>query len=199
MFTRRSFLKGAGAAGVATASFNEKGIAHALDAVRFVSSRMPEEVAADEDFWFEIQRAFTVDRTLINLNNGGVCPSPRVVQEAMRRYLEFSNQAPVYTMWRILDPQIESVRRRLALAFGCDTEEISLTRNASEALENCQFGLDLKRGDEVLTTNQDYPRMLTTWRQRERREGITVRKVSFSIPPQSPDRLSERFRKNMTP
>ncbi|MCI0660695.1 MAG: hypothetical protein L0220_06450 [Acidobacteria bacterium] len=75
MFTRRSFLKGA--ATLATASFNEKGIAHALDAVRFVSGRTPEDTATDENFWFEIQRAFTVDRTLINLNNGGVCPSPR--------------------------------------------------------------------------------------------------------------------------
>jgi len=188
-----------GAASLATASFNEKGVAHALDAVRFVSGRTPEDIATDEDFWFEIQRAFTVDRTLINLNNGGVCPSPRVVQEAMRRYLEFSNNAPVYTMWRVLDPQIETVRRRLAFAFGCETEEIAITRNASEALEICQFGLDLKRGDEVLTTNQDYPRMLTTWRQRERREGITVKKVSFRIPPQSPDQLIELFRKNITP
>jgi isopenicillin-N epimerase len=197
MFTRRSFLKGA--AGLATASFNEKGIAPALDAVRFVSSRTPEEAATDEDFWFEVQRAFTVDRTLINLNNGGVCPSPRVVQEAMRRYLEFSNQAPVYTMWRVLDPQIESVRRRLALAFGCNAEEIAITRNASEALEICQFGLDLKRGDEVLTTNQDYPRMLTTWRQRERREGIVVQKISFPVPLQTQDQLVELFRKNITP
>src|SRR5574341_1454915 len=114
MFTRRSFLKGV-ATGVATASFNESGMARALDAVRFVSGRTPDEVAGDEDFWFEVQHAFTVDRTLINFNNGGVCPSPRVVQEAMRRYLEYANNAPVYSMWRIQDPGIESVRRRLAL------------------------------------------------------------------------------------
>ncbi len=199
MFTRRSFLKGMGAAGVAAASFNEKGMAYALDAVRFVSDRSPEDAAMDEDFWFEVQRAFTVDRTLINFNNGGVSPSPRVVQEAMRRYLEFSNHAPVYTMWRILDPQIESVRRRLALAFGCEMEEIAVTRNASEALEICQFGLDLKPGDEVLTTNQDYPRMLTTWRQRELREGIAVKKISFPVPPKNQDQLAELFEKNISP
>jgi selenocysteine lyase/cysteine desulfurase len=89
MSTRRNFLTGiakAGAASVIAASFNEKGIAHALDSTRFVAGRTPQEVAMDEDFWLEIQRAFTVDRTLINLNNGGVSPSPKVVQEAMRRY-----------------------------------------------------------------------------------------------------------------
>jgi len=112
--------------------------------------------------------------------------------------LEFSNHAPVYTMWRILDPQIESVRRRLAAAFGCDAEEIAITRNASEALEICQLGLELKREDEVLTTSHDYPRMLTTWRQRERREGIVVRKLSFPVPLQKQEYLIDLFEKNIT-
>src|SRR5262250_1479092 len=199
MFTRRSFLKGVATLGAATASFNENGMARALDAARFVSGRAADDVAGDEDFWFEVQRAFTVDRTLINLNNGGVSPSPRVVQEAMRRYLEFANNAPVYSMWRVLDPQIESVRRRLALAFGCDMEEIAITRNASEALEICQFGLDLKAGDEVLTTTQDYPRMLTTWRQRERREGIVVKKISIPVLPKSQDEIADLFERAITP
>ncbi len=198
MITRRTFMRGV-AASTAAACFNEDGMASAIDAVSHVSRRSADEVAMDEDFWFEIQRAFTVDRTLINFNNGGVSPSPRVVQEAMRRYLEYSNAAPVYTMWRVLDPQIENVRRRLAMNFGCDPEEIAITRNASEALETCQLGLDLKPGDEVLTTNQDYPRMLTTWRQRAKREGIVLRQVSFPVPPESPDQLVEIFEKNITP
>src|SRR2546425_9899536 len=88
-----------------------------------------------------------------------------------------SNTAPVDTMWQVLEPEIEAVRRRLAASFGCDAEEMAITRNASEALEIVQLGLPLERGDEVLTTNQDYPRMLTTWHQRERREGIVVKEI----------------------
>lgn len=201
MYSRRSFLKNAaqfGSAGVIAASFNEKGIARAIDATRYVSSYSADDVAMNEDFWLEIQRAFTVDRTLINLNNGGVSPSPKIVQEAMRRYLEYSNSAPVYTMWRHLDPQIESVRRRLAMNFGCDMEEIAITRNASESLENCQLGIELKSGDEVLTTNQDYPRMLTTWKQRERREGIKLRQISIPVPA-THDQIFEAFEKAISP
>lgn len=195
-FTRRSFLRGA--SGLAAASFNENGLARALDATSFISGRAPDDVARDEDFWFQIQQAFTVDRTWINLNNGGVSPSPRIVQDAMRRYLEFSNLATVQTMWRILEPQIESVRRRLARAFGCHPEEMAITRNASESLEICQFGLNLKPGDEVVTTNQDYPRMLTTWRQRERRDGIVVKTISFPVPPPSLDDLAVRLERAVT-
>jgi selenocysteine lyase/cysteine desulfurase len=199
MTDRRAFLRRLGAGAGVLASFREGGLEAVLAAGRTVAGRPPDEVAADEDYWREVQQAFTVDRTLINLNNGGVSPSPRVVQEAMRRYLELSNQAPVYTMWQLLEPQIESVRRRLAAHFGCDPEEMAITRNASESLETCLLGFDLKAGDEVLTTNQDYPRMLTTLRQRERRDGIVLRTISVPVPPPSLDELVERFRRAITP
>jgi selenocysteine lyase/cysteine desulfurase len=156
-------------------------------------------VAQDEDFWVTIQQAFDVDRSLVNLNNGGVAPSPRVVQDALRRYLEFSNNAPAITMWSVLEPEIEGVRNRLAAQFGCDPEEMAITRNASEALEIVQLGLSLNKGDEVLTTTQDYPRMITTWNQRVRRDGIVLKQITFPVPPPSPDDLVERFAQAITP
>jgi selenocysteine lyase/cysteine desulfurase len=157
------------------------------------------EAAGDEEFWGEIARSFTVDRSLVNLNNGGVSPSPAYVQDAMKRHLDYSNEAPVYTMWRILEPQRESVRKRLAREWDVDAEEIALTRNASEGLQICQLGFDLERGDEVLTTNQDYPRMLTTFRQRERREGIVLREISIPVPAEDPDEVVRRFEAAITP
>ena len=199
MPTRRDFVQTLMSAGTMVAALREDSGDRVLAAARSVRKRTAEELATDEDFWFEIQQAFTLDRTHINLNNGGVCPSPRVVQDALRRYLEFSNQAPVYNMWRILEPQIETVRQRLATSFGCDPEEIAITRNASEALEICILGLDLKRGDEVLTTNQDYPRMITAWRQREKRDGIVLKQISFPVPPNSTDDLADRLEKAITP
>jgi selenocysteine lyase/cysteine desulfurase len=159
----------------------------------------PEAVAADERYWRDVQQAFDVDRAIINLNNGGVAPSPRVVMDALKRYLDFSNHAPAQTMWQVLEPEIESVRRRLARAFGCDPEELAVTRNASEALETCLLGLDLGPGDEVLTTTHDYPRMLTTLDQRARREGIAVRKVPFPAPPRSLGELADLFERSVTP
>jgi isopenicillin-N epimerase len=106
---------------------------------------------------------------------------------------------PYHTMIAVLEGQVEGVRRRLARAAGCDPEEIAITRNSSESLENAQYGIDLKAGDEVLTTNQDYPRMLSTFRQRERREGIVLKTISFPVPPPSLDDLYQRFEKAVTP
>lgn len=199
MKTRREFLNSMfGTAAVTIPALRSDGIERILSATSFVADRGPEAVARDEDFWLEIQQAFTVDRSLVNLNNGGVSPSPKTVQDAMRRFLDYSNQAPVYTMWRILEPQVEGVRTRLARSFGCDPEEMAITRNASEALEICQFGMDLEPGDEILTTDQDYGRMLTTWDQRVRREGLTIKKVSFPTPPPSMQFLVDMFEDAIT-
>jgi len=159
----------------------------------------PEEVARDEDFWFQVSRAFTVDRTIINFNNGGVSPAPGPVQESMKRYLDYSNQAPPYTMWRVLEPQREEVRQRMARQWGVDAEEIAFTRNASEGLQICQFGLDLAPGDEVLTTTQDYPRMISTFKQRVRREGIVLKQFKIPVPAEDPTEIVRLFIENVTP
>lgn len=194
-FLSRSFLSAA----AAVPALKPDGVHRVLEAAAAVRDRNPEEVARDETFWFEIQQAFTVDRSLVNLNNGGVSPAPKVVQDAMKRYLDISNEAPVRSMWQILEPRVEGVRQRLAADFGCDSEEMAITRNASEGLEIAQMGIDLEPGDEVLTTDQDYGRMLTTWDQRVRREGIVLRKVSFSNPPPSHQALVDMFAEALTP
>src|SRR5687767_3416262 len=183
MTTRREFLSSMAVAGIAAQPvFRERAIQSLFRANAIAGDRTPEAVADDESYWQQIQRAFDADRTLINLNNGGCSPTPSHVLEAMIRDLRFSNEAPVEHMWRVLEPRIESVRRDLALDFGCDVEELAITRNASESQENMIFGLDLQRGDEVIVTTQNYPRMLTAWKQRERRDGIVIKEIKFSVP-----------------
>jgi isopenicillin-N epimerase len=198
---RRRFLSASATVSAAgyLAAFQADSVARAQTAIAAVSGRAADSIARDEDFWFNIRHAFTVDRNMINLNNGGVSPSPKIVMDTEIRYLEIENLNPSYYMWQVLDPGVETVRRRLARTFGADTEEIAITRNASEALETVQLGMELKRGDEVLTTNQDYERMITTWKQRERRDGIKLVQVSFPVPPPSMDYLVKLFENNITP
>jgi selenocysteine lyase/cysteine desulfurase len=190
--------KGVGLAALTTAS-----VAALLEDVhaasRSIEGLTPDLAAADEDFWFEIQRAFSVTRGITNLNNGGVSPSPRIVTEAVCRYIWQQEDATAYTLWSILEPQTETIRAGLADVFGCDREEIAITRNASESLEILLMGMDLKSGDEILTTTQDYPRMLTTLRQRERREGLVLKTVKVPVPPKNLDEIVAAFERGITP
>jgi selenocysteine lyase/cysteine desulfurase len=159
----------------------------------------PDEIARDERFWAPVQQAFTVNRAIINLNNAGVSPSPAMVQDAMKRHLDFSNEAPVHTMWRVLEPLRETVREGLARMFGCDAEEIAITRNATEGLQICQLGFDLEPGDEVVTSTQDYPHMIQTWQQRERRDGIVLKQVTLPVPAEDADEVVRIFERALTP
>lgn len=188
---------GAVAGGVAM--FRDDGLSRVEAAVRASGTATADQLAGNEDFWFEVQQAYDVDRSLLNLNNGGVAPSPRVVLDAMHRHTEFTNHLPSRHLWDVLDPQVEPVRRRLADHFGCDGEEIAITRNASESLENCLLGIDLHRGDEILTTSHDYPRMLQTLRQREKREGIVLKTFSVPTPPDKLSDITRLYEQNITP
>ncbi len=197
MMDRRSFL---GAVGVSPVAFATGLGSRSGDVLRNLEGHpgSPEAVAEDEDFWAEVARAFTIDRSMVNLNNGGVSPAPAYVQTAMKRHLDFSNNAPPYHMWKVLEPMREGVRQRIAREFGCDAEEVALTRNASEGLQICQLGFDLKPGDEVLTTTQDYGRMINTFKQRERRDGIVLKQFQIPIPCEDDDEIVRRFAANIT-
>jgi selenocysteine lyase/cysteine desulfurase len=200
MQARRDFLRQvvpAGAAGLVGLKTNW--LERVVSATSAVADRSAADVAADESYWREIQQAFTLDRTIINLNNGYTCPSPRVVHEALKRYLDMSNQAPIHYMWNLLEPNVETVRRNLAAEAGCDAEELAITRNASEGLQIAQLGIDLHPGDEVLTTNQDYGRMLDTWEQRVLRDKIKLTKISFPVPTTNVAELKDRFERAITP
>ncbi|MBA3351812.1 MAG: aminotransferase class V-fold PLP-dependent enzyme, partial [Blastocatellia bacterium] len=159
----------------------------------------PIEAALDEDYWATIQQAFSVTRGIVNLNNGGVSPSPRIVTEAFVRYTWQQEDATAYTMWQILEPQSETIRTGLAEVFGCSPEEIAITRNASESLEILLMGMDLKSGDEILTTTQDYPRMLTTLKQRELREGLKLELIKIPIAPDNVNDIAAAFERAVTP
>src|SRR4030088_667531 len=119
---RRRFVSAA----AGFAAFQTDSVLRAQSAASAVAGRPADAVAQDEDFWFNIRHAFTVDRNIINLNNGGVSPSPKNLVNTEWRYLEMENINPSYYMWRILDPGLETVRRRLARAFCCDPEEIAI-------------------------------------------------------------------------
>lgn len=201
-FNRRKFFSsiGKGFGMMALSSTVVGSLFEKLEAkTRAIEHLSPEQVAMDEDFWATIQQSFSIGRGIINLNNGGVSPSPRIVTEAFVRYTWQQEDTTAYTMWQVLEPQSETIREGLSEIFGCDTEEIAITRNASESLEILLLGMDLKSGDEILSTTQDYPRMLTTLKQRELREGLKLNLIKVPIAPKDINDLATPFERAITP
>ena len=202
MEPRRKFIKKVGLLASAFSAnnlFNQLHAASWDQAALKINHLSPADAATDEDYWSVIQQSYTVNANLIILNNGGVSPSPRIVQEAVERYNRLSNEGPSYYMWRILDQGREPLRQKLALMAGCSAEEIAINRNATEALNTVIYGLDLKRGDEVIGTKQDYPNMIQAWRQRALREGIVYTQLNFQFPIENDEEIVSAFENAITP
>lgn len=169
-----------------------------LAAGRSVEHLSPLEAAADEQYWGVIAQAFAISRRTLNLNSGWTSPSPKMVTEAFVRY-KHQEDATSSTMWQMLEPQAETIRAGLAGLFGCDADEIAVTRNASESLQILLFGLDIRSGDEVIATTQDYPRMLAALRQRELREGPKLKLVRIPLAPANTDEIVAAIESAITP
>ncbi len=196
MSNRRSFIQKASllTASVFTADLFQTAWGRDLKgALQDAAAINPAELATDEDFWYYVQQSYTIAPNFINLNNGGVSPAPKVVADAMKTNYDMCNEGPSYFMRRILDQGREPLLKNLAQLAGWDTEEISLQRNASEALETVVFGLDLKAGDEVVLTKQDYPNMIAAWKQREKREGIKLVWVNLELPSEDENYMVKQY------
>ena len=199
---RRTFLRQAASLAGAFSASSLFSQAHAADfnaAARAVVHLGPAEVAQNEDFWAVIQRCYSVNPDIINLNNGGVSPSPIVVQQAVERYNQLANEGPSYYMWQILDQGREPLREKLAHLAGAQPGEIAVDRNATEALNSIIFGLPLKAGDEVIGTKQDYPHMIEAYRQRALRDGIIYKQISFEFPIEDDDVIVKAYEQAIAP
>lgn len=102
-------------------------------------------------------------------------------------------------MWRIMDQGRESLRQNLARLAGCDAEEIAVNLNATEALNTVIFGLPLQKGNEVVGALQDYPNMINAWRQRQTREGIVYKQISFDFPIENDEDIVKAYADALTP
>ncbi len=147
----------------------------------------------DVDFWRWVRESYSVSDNIINLNNGGVSPQPIVVQETMKKYNDFSNEAPSYYMWRVLDAGREPLRENLAELAGCSPEELAINRNTTEGLNTIIFGLNLKKGDEVVLNKYDYPNMMNAWKQREKRDGIKLVWIDMQFPMENEEEIAKLY------
>jgi selenocysteine lyase/cysteine desulfurase len=184
MNDRRSFLRGVSAFSATTlfATLTQPAWSRNLDkALRDAEHLSPEDLASEEDFWYYIQQSFTSIPGIISLNNAGVSPAPKTVQDAMKRYYDMCNEDPSLFLNKLGEGK-QGLRRSLAAMAGCSAEEIAVNRNSSEGLETIIYGLQLKAGDEVVASIQDYPNMINAWKQREMREGIKMVWINLDIP-----------------
>jgi hypothetical protein len=82
---RRDFLGALSSAVAGTTLLSSVALENVLAAAERTAHLSPQQAAMDESLWREVQNAFSINRSIVNLDNGNVSPSPRNVTEAMVR------------------------------------------------------------------------------------------------------------------
>ena len=136
-----------------------------LEAIQGWKGAFSVDKASDEAFWKDFKKQFySVSDEFINLENGhfGVPPVP--VNKAYHKFIDIINSQSSWYARTQYGGEIRKIVADLAAFTGAETDEILITRNATEAMNLMIQGLDWKQGDEVILTGQDYPSCIDAFR-----------------------------------
>lgn len=198
--TRRDFIKLCGTAGVGGFSGlllpNSSETDSSLDLIKTKASKG----IFDELFWSFVRLQFILQPGIIYMNTGTEGSMPRRVISRLNEYLkEFASnpwEAVIdhdcycYTM-----PEVIS---NVAEFLGTGTNEIVMTTNTTEGMSFVANGLDLREGDEVLTTLHEHSAGLVCWDLLKERRGVTVTRVELPTPANNEDEIVEAFENAIT-
>lgn len=200
MLDRRKFL--GSAAGVSAAAlFGSTLLERIAAAPRDLPSR--ELLQANEDsYWAEIRKQFLIPADEVYLNNGTVGSSPaRVLKAVFDGYNQTEKMEDTdpedYPIWGY-GPWNE-FRDPLAAFVGATRDEIALVRNATEANNYIANGIDMKPGDEVLTTDQEHGSGNSPWELKAKRYGIVIKRITLPRPVPNPAAVLNLFSDAITP
>lgn len=161
--------------------------------------RSANDLSTDEDFWAKVREGYRLKPDYINLENGYYCIMP---QEIMDRHIQREREVNFQGSWYMrnhrLNDNIE-IRKKLAQVVGAKTEEVILTRNATESLDTIIAAYDWRPGDEAVMAIQDYGSMLDMFRLQARRYGLVNKKVDVPLHPKDDEEIVSLYEKAITP
>lgn len=136
---------------------------------------------------------FHLDPEITFLNHGsfGACPKP-IFEEYQRFQLEFENE-PVFSFLNKQREHLKKAKVRLAKFIGCQSNDFFFTPNPTFAINTIMRSLDLKEGDEILSTNHEYGAMDRTWNFYCKKSGAKFIRQKISLPIISKEQILEEI------
>ncbi len=176
--SRRHFLEGAGLAGLAAIAPDFAKAGPMPDTPADIA---PDIHAKDSAYWEKIASQYHVTERITNLENGfwGIMANP-VLADYQRQIERVNAENSMFARGGYNEEE-DAVRARVAKSLGVSTDEIALTRGATEALQNLITGYNrLRPGDTVMYADLDYHSMQYCMNWLTERRGVKV--VRFAIP-----------------
>jgi selenocysteine lyase/cysteine desulfurase len=161
----------------------------------------------DPDYWRKIRDQYMLAKDEVFFNPGTIGVMPRVVVERVSKHMNY--MAMHVAQWAYKDDNAERfisgyqhllfVRNKVAKLLNCDAKEIALTDNTTNAMSYIAQGMNLKAGDEIITSNQEHSGGISSWKVREKRDGASVKIVDIPKPISGNDEVIDIITKSFTP
>jgi len=196
--SRREFARYLMAGSAVAVSALEKLNAGIYQKVTALNEKYLDDEAPDGPFWEEIRALYDFENRFIMMNNGTLGPMPKPVFNTLTRTFRVQMTNP-YDGYNYLPTFREAVRSKLAAFINASPDEVALTSNTTEGLNFVINGLDLKAGDEVLTSNFEHPGHLGPWKLKEKRAGVVLKLVNLPVTPRSVEEIVGAFAAAITP
>ncbi len=135
--------------------------------------------------------------TFLNPGSFGACPKPGLAEQIRLR--EEMESEPLRFLWREIDSKIDDAREDLARFLRADPDELAFVTNATSAVNAVVRSLELKEGDELLTTNHGYNACNNVLAECARRAGARVVIAQVPFPISGPGEVVEAVLAAVTP
>jgi isopenicillin-N epimerase len=194
--SRRNFLRDSSAAAMIAPFFGRS-----LDELVPPDWRRFEAaITNDEAFWRMVRRQFFIEDGLVYLNSGTYGPTLKAAYDAACRNL-FEMGANYNKAFRqnMMGEAVPKFIARVSEFVGAKPDEIAFTSGTTEAMNYIANGLDLKSGDEVLTTKHEHLGGIYPWLLQAKRRGVKVTQIDLKTPPATQAEYLEQFERAITP
>jgi selenocysteine lyase/cysteine desulfurase len=154
----------------------------------------------DAAFWRQVRGRFLLRPGLVHMNAATIGATPRPVVSALTDFLWQVESDPQEGVFGAAGEQrMEDVRTRAAAFLGADPDEVALTRNTTEGMNHVAQGLELKPGDQILSTNHEHPGGSVCWEWLAERTGAEIVRIEMPATAASADEVVELVARHLTP
>jgi selenocysteine lyase/cysteine desulfurase len=146
----------------------------------------------------KIRQDYKLKPDYINLENGYYCFTPTPILERYQKHIREVNYQGSWYMRTVQWENKDKVAARLAAHFGGTSDEVAITRNATESLDIIISGYPWKKGDEAIFAEQDYGSIQNMFTLAARRHGIVNKIVSVPNHPESDEEIVKIYEDAIT-
>jgi isopenicillin-N epimerase len=160
----------------------------------------------DDGYWEMVRKQFPLRTDQTYFNNATMGPtSSYVLDKMMHHLLHFAEHGAEINYKNESGPELltgyfpyESLRKKIGEIIHADYKEVSLIQNATFGMNYVAMGLDLKKGDELLNTNQEHGGGFAAWQLLAKRKGCIYKQATMPVPANDPQEIVDAIFKEVT-